>query len=202
MFLLSSVGTSCARRVHLWALVYAAVSCAWLRSPCSAINANGGVGAHSHSKVGGTLWFAPHAAHTSTYAPFPCGMDVIPHSYSNSSGWGAINRGVAAWANRYVFNMAQLRFSAAIEDIGAVRAGLDTTSLALQSATDQAYTASPTNATMATIGSQFAQNADDIVAAWWKLADMLMVKYADGGGHRGYPSWWLASNDVGYTQPL
>jgi dipeptidase len=38
--------------------------------------------------IGGTLWFAPHAAHTSVYAPFPCGLDELPASYSNASGWG------------------------------------------------------------------------------------------------------------------
>ena len=98
--------------------------------------------------------------------------------------------------------MAQLRFSDAIEDIGAVRAGLDNVSLALQAATDKAYLSAPNNATMVTIGKLFGDNADGIVAAWWRLADTLMLKYADGGGHRGYPAWWLASQDVGYTKPL
>lgn len=152
--------------------------------------------------VGGTLWFAPHAAHTSTYAPFPCGMDAIPDSYGNASGWGAINRGVAAWANRYVFNMAQLRFSDAIVDVAAARSTLDNASLALQAASDKAYVAAPSTATMVAVSKAFAANADGIVAAWWKLADEIVVKYADGGGHRGYPAWWLASKDVGYTTPL
>ena len=49
--------------------------------------------------VGGVVWFAPHAAHTSVYAPFPCGMDVLPASFANGSGWGTVDRGVAAWAN-------------------------------------------------------------------------------------------------------
>ena len=37
------------------------------------------------------------------------GMDVLPGSYSNTSGWGEFTRGVAAWANRAVFAAAQVQ---------------------------------------------------------------------------------------------
>ena len=32
--------------------------------------------------VGGVVWFAPHAAHTNVYTPFPCGLDTIPPAFT------------------------------------------------------------------------------------------------------------------------
>ena len=92
--------------------------------------------------IGGTLWFAPHAAHTSVYAPFPCGMDVLPATFSNGSGWGNVppeHAPVAAWANRAVFGAVQSNFIAANVSMTAARAVLDNASLALQAQTDAAF---------------------------------------------------------------
>ena len=52
-------------------------------------------------------------------------MDVLPASYTNGSGWGTINRGVAAWANRMVFTAAQFRFQDSMKDLQSLRATLD-----------------------------------------------------------------------------
>ena len=147
--------------------------------------------------VGGTLWFAPHAAHTAVYAPFPCGMDDLPASFANASGWGTINSGVAAWANRAVFAAVQPRFCDAIVDVVSARTELDNASLALQAATDAAFKAG--NISMALVGAQFRANADAIVSRWWVLHDTLIQT---ANADRGYPAWWLRSHDVGYTKPL
>jgi len=147
--------------------------------------------------VGGTLWFAPHAAHTSTYAPFPCGMNVLPASYTNGSGWGTPNPGVAAWANRAVFAAVQGRFKDAIVQLNTTRAALDNASLALQASTDAAYKAG--TLAMPAICKLFAANADAIVAGWWELHnDLVHTTTRDAG----YPAWWLKSPDVKYSKPL
>ena len=67
--------------------------------------------------AGGYVWFAPHAAHTSAYAPFPCGLlrlpeegaPALPDSYALPSGWDDVNKSRrAAWVNRAVFALAQV----------------------------------------------------------------------------------------------
>lgn len=146
--------------------------------------------------VGGTLWFAPHAAHTAVYAPFPCGMDDLPASFANASGWGSINSGVAAWANRAVFAAVQPRFKDAIVDVVLARSELDNTSLVLQASTDAAFKA---GSSMASVGAVFRAHADVIVSKWWALHDKLIQT---ANADRGYPAWWLRSEDVGYAKPL
>jgi dipeptidase len=144
--------------------------------------------------IGGTLWFAPHAAHTSTYAPFPCGMDTLPASYSNGSGWGVPDKGVAAWANRAVFSAVQVRFKDAMVDLVATRAKLDNASMILQKNTDAAFKAGTTD--MQAVGALFSKNADAIVASWWALHDLLIHTVTKDSG---YPEWWLTSSDVNYV---
>ena len=143
--------------------------------------------------IGGTLWFAPHAAHTSVYAPFPCGMDLLPESYANGSEWGPVNKGIAAWANRAIFGAAQARFNDAIVLIESTRSTLDNASFAMQASTDAAYKAGIMD--MQRVGELFRENADAIVASWWVLHDQLIhTSNVDSG----YPEWWLQSADVNY----
>jgi dipeptidase len=144
--------------------------------------------------VGGTLWFAPHAAHTSVYAPFPCGMDVLPASYTNGSGWGTVDSGVAAWANRAVFGAVQARFQDSIKEVVAARTVLDNNSLALQASTDAAVKAGTMSP--AAVGALFGRNADAIVAGWWALHNTLIHTATKDCG---YPQWWLQAKDVDYS---
>lgn len=47
-----------------------------------------------------------------------------------------------------------------------------------------------------------------MVSAWKDLADVLVWEHASGfknipnnvGGSLGYPAWWLADKEVGYTK--
>ena len=139
--------------------------------------------------------FAPHAAHTSTYAPLPCGIDELPASYSDTTST-RVDRRLAVWANRFVFNVAQLKFVDVFPQVDAARRGLDNASLALQAEADAQYVA---GASMSAISASFRGHADAIVAAWWRLFEELMLRHGDGRGPSGYPAWWLRSDDVGYT---
>ena len=74
--------------------------------------------------VGGVLWLAMHAAHTSVYVPLPAavmapGAAALPNAYTANT-LARADRGVGAWqASRFVFNAAQLHFSAAIGEVVA-----------------------------------------------------------------------------------
>lgn len=163
--------------------------------------------------VGGVLWFAPHAAHTSCYVPFPCGMvsDMVasfplPVAYTNNTIMN-VDRGVGAWqASRFVFNIAQLKFSFMISDINALQQRMENASLKLQASVDAEYVKAPGSKSMLSVAVAYSNNANAVVKAWWGLADYLMLRYADGycngcqkdePRHMGYPAWWL--NDVGYA---
>lgn len=153
--------------------------------------------------VAATIWLAPHAAHTSVYLPFPAAWSgSLPASHTNNS-LGEVTRGVGAWqASRYVFNIAQLKFNHMIRDIRAAQALHENRSLALQqNATDQFLRDGDVKA----LSAAHAANARTVVAAWWELSDVLLLRYADGycngcevtPRHIGYPAWWLLA--VNYT---
>lgn len=95
--------------------------------------------------VGGTLWFGPHAAHTTCHVPLPAGMALVPPAHANSS-LDRVDRNVSAWqASRFVFNVAQLKFAYMIQDIQARQAFYENRSLALQALMDTRYVSDPSS---------------------------------------------------------
>jgi len=146
--------------------------------------------------VGGVVWTAPHAAHTSCYVPFAVGMGSIPASHSNSSA-GMVDMSTAFWLSRALFNRAQEAFRYMIVDIRTAQEEAEATSRAAQAAIDAAFVASR-NLTAAS--AAYASNAAQVMRALAALFDSLLDKYPDGycnscgrglPHHLGYPAWWL-----------
>ena len=150
-----------------------------------------------------------------------------------------VDRRSAWWAHRYVLNLARgLRFDRAVADIrdaqrdwerrgaGALRemerlftrdqarATRETTVFSnateAEEEKDAAARAASAVALMTGIASRHADAARD---AWWRLADALMAKFADGfvsltrdgatvpGRSEGYPDWWLDAAGFGDGPP-
>tara|TARA_B110000208_G_scaffold111221_1_gene137308 strand:- start:2405 stop:4174 length:1770 start_codon:yes stop_codon:yes gene_type:complete len=154
------------------------------------------------SAVGGVLWFAPHAAHTSIYVPFPVGMPVVPATHANTS-W-SFRRHSAYWAFRWIYNTVQLKFAYMHADVMALQESVEQASLALIANVSAAAAGGWSPA----LTHAFAANAEATVAAAWELADNLVKWYADGycngcphpgtPRHMGYDKWWLvAANYTG-----
>ena len=167
--------------------------------------------------IGGQVWFAPHAAHTNVYTPFPCGLDTIPPAYTWEGGtppeWapGAYDESKALWAMRSVFNIAQIKFSFMILDIRAKGDELEAASLALQGRWDaKLASVGPggqlTGEQKAAMSAEYVANANATVAAWWNLSHTLIGRYGEGfcndcghgPRHAGYPAWWLTA--VNYSR--
>ena len=160
-------------------------------------------------EVGGVLWLSFHAAHTSFYVPFPVGMAAanspLPPGVTTNAV-GSVGRGVAGWqAARFVFNTCQLRFADMITHVAAAQEKWEGAgrNLTARNAADWVSGA----AGIAEVAKRTSAHATAVVAAWWELADSLMLAYADGycngcgrgPRHLGYPRWWLASKEVNYT---
>jgi dipeptidase len=95
--------------------------------------------------VGGTVWWGPHAAHATCYAPLPIGLASsaggsnplqLPHRYT--IGYQSVKDDSALWAFRFVENLAQIRFSSMMVDIRAAQSKWETRALAVQAASDAA----------------------------------------------------------------
>jgi dipeptidase len=127
------------------------------------------------SAIGATLWFAPHAAHTSCYVPFPVAMlapnaHPLPVGYT-SNGVGRVDRGRGAWqASRFVFNIAQLRFDLMILDIRAAQELYENASLALQAGTDM--NVSSFASSLASSSSPRAPHEERETGRWRRTAAM------------------------------
>eukprot|EP00039_Didymoeca_costata_P023425 m.7043 g.7043 ORF g.7043 m.7043 type:complete len:527 (+) comp3640_c0_seq1:313-1893(+) len=161
--------------------------------------------------VGGTLWVAPHASHTSLYVPFKVAMLSLPKGYTQAST-NDVGRGWSAWqASRFVFNIAQIKFMYMIKDIAVLQHIYENRSIELINNVTKQFSTGKGNFT--TLTSTLIENAELCVAAWWNLSDALLLHYADGycngyppcmsekyGTHLGYPAWWLKA--VNYTQGI
>jgi len=129
--------------------------------------------------IGGILWVAFGDQATSCYIPLYAGMTAVPKSFMVGDHY-EFNRASARWAFDYVDFHAQVVYNQALKDVrkaqleyeGAAVAAIpemDKTALAL-------YGKSPAKAAEYLTKTCLAQ-ADKIVAAWWDLGDLLLVKY-------------------------
>jgi dipeptidase len=92
--------------------------------------------------VGGTVWWGPHAAHATCYAPLPIGLATavggstvqLPHRYT--IGYQSIKDDSALWAFRFVENLAQIRFSSMMLDIRAAQTKWEARALLVQATVD------------------------------------------------------------------
>ena len=90
------------------------------------------------------MWWGPHAAHATCYAPLPIGLATavggsalqLPHRYT--IGYQSIKDDSALWAFRFVENLAQIRFSSMMVDIRAAQSKWEARALLVQATSDAA----------------------------------------------------------------
>ena len=114
------------------------------------------------------MWFSFHAAHTSFYVPFPAGMppSFLPPSYTTNA-LDRLDRGRSAWqAARAVFNIAQLKFSFAIQDIAAAQQAVEAAGARIQADVDSRY---KDERDLQWACQAFAAHAAEAVQLWWSL---------------------------------
>ena len=151
--------------------------------------------------IGGIVWVALGAQDTSCYIPFYAGVTDIPKSFSVGDHW-ILNRDAARWAFDYVDFHTQAAYNAAIVDVKEAQKKWEGGALAAVSETDakaqELFRKSPKKASRFLTGYCLT-NAQNVIAAWWKLGDDLWVKYNHLAGYtpgnRGIkrmptPPWW------------
>ena len=124
-------------------------------------------------------------------------MSTLPAAVTNSTSWGAIERWSVAWGVRYLNNILQIRFDYMYAAFDAARDAFESDAAALLSKLEAAYTAGDEGTAL--LDTELASWANKAVGWLWQQSDALVVAFANNGG-RGYPEWWLSSDEVGYEE--
>ena len=152
--------------------------------------------------IGGVVWFGPDRPATSVLMPFYAGALDLPESVQRAdilkldkqSMWTAFN---------YVANYSMLKYSFMIQDIHAVQGRYENVALARQTELEaQAvalWNSGDKHGARKFLTRYSDQNAAAVLKDWWKLSELLYVKYNDGYVNTDkeiaqpvfYPAWWL-----------
>jgi len=147
---------------------------------------------------GAMLWYGPHAAAGTVFFPVPARATAVPHQYSTADPQ-TLSRESAYWAHRYVYNIAKIKYSHAMQDVRTLQTQLETEAQQLVAHWDAQ--AAQRKIDVEDLNAAYAEFATHVVQSYWKLPDKIVAKYADGwlddGKPMGYPDWWLKS--VGYS---
>jgi dipeptidase len=129
--------------------------------------------------VGGLVWIAFGVQDTSCYIPIYAGSSEMPKSFQVGDHF-VFSRDSARWAFDYVDFHVQVAYNAAIEDVKAARTTWEDGALVRIAETDAAaieqLKRNPKQA-LKTLTGFSLNNAQNVVQAWWKLGDDLLVKY-------------------------
>jgi len=154
--------------------------------------------------VGGIVWIALGVQDTSCYIPFYAGATEMPKSFALGDHF-VFSRDSARWAFDYVDFHVQVAYNAAIEDVKAASKewedGAVTRIVEIDRLAGDLYKRSPKEAVKYVTGYSL-NNAQNVVAAWWKLGDDLLVKYNHlslynaqkrqrGRIPSADPAWWI-----------
>ncbi|VVB73003.1 Peptidase family C69 [uncultured archaeon] len=160
--------------------------------------------------IGGVCWFGFAQPSETCYIPVYAGANSLPQEFNcgkrsifdHSSGW---------WAFNFTTNWAMLRYCQMIEDIKLEQKRIEDEELSRQKAIDEKaleiYHAKDGIACTKFLTDYCSRNALSVISDWWKLSDMLVVKYSNGlvndvqngvieSTKKGYPNEWLSK--VGY----
>lgn len=162
------------------------------------------------NQVGGIVWFAPHAAHSSSFVPIMPGAMLQAPKCLSRIYQGVYDLSTSFWAHRNVLNIAQIKFSYMIVDIKNVQRTLETESQELVDSISSKYSTSPLSVdAVEDITNRLTLNAEKVRDSFLQLAQDLLFRYADGflnawtpsgftSAHTGYPAWWLQA--AGYSE--
>jgi dipeptidase len=157
--------------------------------------------------IGGVVWYGADRPATSVLMPFYPGGKGLPQSvqtmdvlkFNRDSMWTAFN---------FTANYAMLKYSHMIVDIEAEQARFEARAFGGQKALEDEAVAlwdrGDENGARHLLTEHTTANADEILAAWWKLSEHLYITYNDGYINTVeaiaqpvfYPAWWLQA--VGY----
>ena len=153
--------------------------------------------------IGGIVWLSFGLQDTSCYMPLYAGITDVPASFKIGDHW-ILNRDSARWAFDYVDFQTQVVYNSAIEDVKKAQADWEAKTVARIPEIDkealERYNKSKDEGIGYLDGFCLA-HADNVVKAWWKLGDDILVKYnklslydtAKRTKDRlkpGYPDWW------------
>jgi dipeptidase len=105
----------------------------------------------------------------------------LPFAYSNGNP-GKFDRASAYHAHRYVSNIAEFRYSYAIQDINDAQKSLEGTALSIQKHLDDLTLQGreDEDTLIRVITEAYTQHATNVVRTFWELADEIVFKYSDG----------------------
>jgi dipeptidase len=129
--------------------------------------------------IGGIVWISFGSQDTACYMPLYAGSTEVPKSFMVGDHW-TFSRDSARWAFDYVDFHVQVAYSEAIKDVQAAQDRHEAGTIArIPEIDEQAlalYKKKPAEAARFLTG--FSLNtATNVVNAWWKLGDDLLVKY-------------------------
>jgi dipeptidase len=129
--------------------------------------------------IGGLVWISFGSQDTACYMPFYAGATELPKSFAVGDHW-VFSRDSARWAFDYTDFHVQVAYSEAIQDVKATQARYEGETIARIPEIDgralALYKKKPAEA--AKFLTAFGlNNAQTVVAAWWRLGDDLLVKY-------------------------
>jgi dipeptidase len=129
--------------------------------------------------IGGIVWIALGVQDTSCYIPFYAGATEMPRSFAVGDHF-VFNRDSARWAFDYVDFHVQVAYNVAIEDVKAAQKSWEDGALEriaeIDALAGDLYKRNPREAVKYVTGFSL-NNAQNVVKAWWKLGDDLLVKY-------------------------
>jgi dipeptidase len=130
--------------------------------------------------IGGVVWLGYDNPATTPHTPFYIGIDRMPGPYI-VDGRRAYRRDCAWWAYRTVSKLALFRWQEMTKDVEKVWKGIEDRAFSSQAKLEEEalalYKKDP-NKAKALLTKYCLDQAEQAVAAYWKLADELWVKYS------------------------
>jgi len=129
--------------------------------------------------VGGIIWLCWGAQDTSCFMPLYAGITRLPRSFEVGDHWN-FSRDSARWAFDTVDFHTQLFYNLAIKDVREAQQNFEKTAVDRTPNIDQwaldLYKKDPAQASRF-LTDYCLSNANNVVGAWWKLGDDLLVKF-------------------------